>query len=121
MTENNTTVAECITDCVEAASSSIFDDIKVVLVAVGVLLGIAAWAIQKYKTINADGKITFDELLDTIDEAEEQVDIAEEQVKIIEKTLAKHNVAELKAMLKEKGLPVGGKKADLIARLESNE
>ena len=43
---------------------------------------------------------------------------AEEQLEIIEKTLGEHNVAELKAMLKEKGLPVGGNKADLIARLE---
>ena len=31
--ENNTTVGDCVADCVEAASSSIFDDIEMVLVA----------------------------------------------------------------------------------------
>ena len=30
-------------------------------------------------------------------------------------------VAELKELLKDAGLPVSGKKADLIARLEENE
>ena len=116
--ENNTTIEDCVIDCMEAASSSIFDDAKTILLAVGVLLGIAAWAIQKYKAINADGKITLSEIMDTLDEAEEQIEKAEEQLEIIEKTLGEHNVAELKAMLKEKGLPIGGKKADLVARLE---
>ena len=52
MSENNTTVADCVADCVEA-SSGLLDDIEMVLVAGGALLGLAAWAYQKYKKITA--------------------------------------------------------------------
>ena len=45
---------------------------------------------------------------------------AKAELKTIEDTLESRNVAELRAMLKEKGLAVSGKKADLIARLEAN-
>ena len=38
-----------------------------------------------------------------------------------EEDLSKLSVAELKDRLKAKGLPVGGKKADLIARLQDGE
>ena len=69
----------------------------------------------------ADGEITLDELLGAVDEAKDKIDEAEEHLEVLEKAYDKYNVAELKDMLKEKGLPVGGKKADLIARLESNE
>lgn len=118
--ENNTTLAECVTDCVEA-SSGLLDDIEMVLVAGGALLGLAAWGYKKYKSMMADGKITLDELLDAVDEAKEKVEEAEEHIEVLEKAYDKYNVSELKDMLKEKGLPVGGKKADLIARLESHE
>ena len=117
MSENNTTVADCIADCVEA-SSGLLDDVEMVLVAGGALLALAAWAYQKYKKIMADGEVTLDELLDAVDEAKDKVEEAEEHIEVLEKAYDKYNVAELKAMLKEKGLPVGGKKADLVARLE---
>jgi hypothetical protein len=120
MTENNTTIEECITDCIEAASSSIFDDIEIVLVAVVALLGIGAWAYKKYQALNADGKITLDEIIDSIDEVKEKAEEAKEEIEKIEKTLDSHNVAELKEMLKEAGLSVKGKKADLVARLEAH-
>ena len=125
MSENNTTVTDCIEDCVEAASSSLFDDLEVVLVSIAALLGIAAWAIKKYKALSADGKITLDEIIDSIDEVKEKAAEVEEHLEDIEEVAEKHidldklSVAELKDMLKEKGLPVGGKKADLIARLEA--
>jgi len=121
MTENNTTIEECITDCIEAASSSIFDDIEVVLLAVAALLGIAAWAYKKYKILNADGKITLDEVIDSMSEVKEKVAEAKEEIEKIEDTLDSHNVAELKAMLKEAGLSVSGKKADLVARLKAHK
>jgi len=120
MTENNTTIEECIIDCMEAASSSIFDDIEVVLLAVVALLGIATWAYKKYKVLNADGKITLDEIIDSIDDVKEKAEEAKEEIKKIEDTLESHNVAELKEMLKEAGLSVKGKKADLVARLEAH-
>ena len=120
MSENNTTIADCVADCVEA-SSGLLDDIEMVLVAGGALLALAAWGYQKYKSMMADGKITLDELLEAVDETKDKLEEAEEHLEVLEKAYDKYNVAELKAMLKEKGLPVGGKKADLIARLESNE
>ena len=119
MSENNTT-ADCISDCI-SSSSSLLDDIEVVLVAGGALLGLAAWGYKKYKSMMADGKITFDELLDAVDDVKEKVEEAEEQIEILEKAYDKYNVAELKEMLKEKGLPISGKKADLVARLEDSE
>jgi hypothetical protein len=119
MQENNTTIIEDCIDCV-SESSSLLDDIEVLLVAGAALLGIAVWALKKYKTLNADGKITLDEIVDSIDDVKEKAAEAKAELKTIEDTLESRNVAELKAMLKEKGLAVSGKKADLIARLEAS-
>jgi hypothetical protein len=83
-------------------------------------LGIAVWALKKYQALNADGKITLDEIVDSIDDVKEKAAEAKAELKTIEDTLESRNVAELKAMLKEKGLAVTGKKADLIARLEAS-
>ena len=122
--ENNTTAEVCYNalnetiECV-AESSSILDDIEVILLAVAALLGIAAWAKQKYAKMMEDGEITLDEVIDSMGEVKEKVAEAKEEVEKIEKTLDSHNVAELKAMLKEAGLSVSGKKADLVARLEA--
>ena len=123
---NNTTAETCINalnetiDCLPIESSSLFDDIEIVLLAVAALLGIAAWGIKKYKTLNADGKITLDEIIDSISEVKEKAAEAKEEIEKIEKTLDSHNVSELKEMLKEAGLSVKGKKADLVARLEAH-
>jgi len=119
MQANNTTIIEDCLDCV-SESSSLLDDIEVLLVAGAALLGIAVWALKKYKTLNADGKITLDEIVDSIDDVKEKAAEAKAELKTIEETLDSKNVAELKAMLKEKGLAVNGKKADLIARLEAS-
>ena len=122
--ENNTTAEVCYNalnetiECV-AESSSILDDIEVILLAVAALLGIAAWAKQKYAKMMEDGEITLDEVIDSMGEVKEKVAEAKEEVEKIEKTLDSHNVAELKAMLKKPGLSVSGKKADLVARLEA--
>ena len=96
------------------------DDIEVVLVSVEALLALAVCARNKYLALNADGKITLDEVIDSMGEVKEKVAEAKAELKTIEDTLESRNVAELKAMLKEKGLAVSGKKADLIALLNSN-
>jgi len=106
--------------CVSGSSSSLLDDIEVLLVSVAVLLGIAAWAMKKYKTLNADGNISLDEVIDSMDEVKEKAAEAKAELRTIEEVLESRNVAELKAMLKEKGLAVSGKKADLIARLKAS-
>ena len=123
---NNTTAETCLNalnetiDCIPLDSSSLFDDIEIILLGVAALLGIAAWGMKKYKELNADGKITLDEILDSVDDIKEKAKEAEKEIKKIEKTLDSHNVAELKEMLKEAGLSVKGKKADLVARLEAH-
>lgn len=123
---NNTTAETCLNalnetiDCIPLETSSLFDDIEVILLAVAALLGIAAWARQKYLSMMADGKITLDEIIDSVGEAKVKAAEAEAEIEKIEKTLASHNVSELKAMLKEAGLSVKGKKADLVARLEAH-
>ena len=119
MQTNNTTIIEDCLDCV-SESSSLLDDIEVVLVAVAALLALAVWARNKYLALNADGKITLDEVIDSMSEVKEKVSEAKAELKTIEDTLESRNVAELKAMLKEKGLAVSGKKADLIARLKAS-
>ena len=123
---NNTTAETCINalnetiDCLPMESSSLFDDIEIIILAVAALLGIATWGIKKYQTLNADGKITLDEIIDSIGEVKEKAAEAKEEVEKIEETLDSHNVSELKEMLKEAGLSVKGKKADLVARLEAH-
>jgi len=127
MQGNNTTTVEDVcrnalneTVACVSESSSLLDDIEIMLVAVAALLGIAAWAMKKYQTLNADGKITLDEVFDSMGEVKEKAAEAKAELRTIEQTLESRNVAELKAMLKEKGLAVSGKKADLIARLEAS-
>ncbi len=127
MQGNNTTTVEDVcrnalneTVACVSESSSLLDDIEIMLVAVAALLGIAAWAMKKYQTLNADGKITLDEVIDSMGEVKEKAAEAKAELRTIEQTLESRNVAELKAMLKEKGLAVSGKKADLIARLEAS-
>ena len=120
MSENNSSVADCLVDCVES-SSGLLDDIEMGLVAGGALLALGAWGYKKYKSMMADGKITLDELLEAVDETKDKLEEAEEHLEVLEKAYDKYNVAELKAMLKEKGLPVSGNKADLVARLEDSQ
>ena len=130
--QNNTTTEQCLdalneTVACVSETGSLFDDIEIVLVALAALLGIVAWGMKKYKSLNADGTITLDEMIDSIDEVKEKASEVEENLAVIEETVAKHvdldslTVAELKLMLKEKGLAISGLKADLIARLEAIE
>lgn len=116
----NETIAECIVDCINE-SSSLLDDVEILLVAVAALVGLAAWAYKKYQSLAADGKITLDEIIDSVSEVKEKVEEAKEQVEVLEDAYDKYKVAELKAALKEKGLAVSGKKDDLIARLRASD
>tara|TARA_R110000824_G_scaffold247765_4_gene436841 strand:- start:536 stop:934 length:399 start_codon:yes stop_codon:yes gene_type:complete len=104
-------------DCVVDASS-IFDDISIVIGALGILAAIGVWAYKKYQVLNADGKITLDEILDVLDEVEDKAKEVKEQIEVLDKTLDKYKVTELRVMLKEKGLVTKGTKSELIARLE---
>ena len=62
MSGNNTTAETCINalnetiDCIPLDSSSLLDDIEVVLIAVAALLGILAWGMKKYKEFSFSNK-----------------------------------------------------------------
>ena len=118
MQDNNTT-AECLVDCLEE-TSGLLDEIEVILVAIAALLGIAAWAMKKYKELNADGKITLDEVIDSMDDVKEKVGEAKAELKSIDEALESRSVVELKEILKSKGLKVSGKKSELIERIKNN-
>jgi len=128
MQENNTTTVEEVCKnalnetiaCISGSSSSLLDDIEVLLIAAAALLGIAAWAVKKYRSLNADGNITLDEVIDSMDEIKEKAAEAKAALETIEETLQSNNVVELKAMLRERGLAVSGKKSELVARLKAS-
>jgi hypothetical protein len=123
---NNTTAETCLNalnetiDCIPLDSSSLLGDIEIILLALVGLAGIGVWLYKKFLVLNADGKITLDEIIDNVDEVKEKLVEAKAELKTLDETLESRNVAELKAMLKEKGLAVSGKKSDLIARLKAS-
>jgi len=123
---NNTTAETCLNalnetiDCIPLDSSSLLGDIEIILLALVGLAGIGVWLYKKFLVLNADGKITLDEIIDNVDEVKEKLVEAKAELKTLDETLESRNVAELKTMLKEKGLAVSGKKADLIARLKAS-
>ena len=126
MSGNNTTAETCLNalnetvDCIPLDSSSLLGDIEIILLALVGLAGIGVWLYKKFLVLNADGKITLDEIIDNVDEVKEKLVEAKAELKTLDETLESRNVAELKTMLKEKGLAVSGKKADLIARLKAS-
>jgi len=121
---NNTTAEVCLNalnetiDCVPMESSSLIGDIEIILLAVVALAGIGSLLYKKYLAVSADGKITLDELLDSVSDVKEAVEDAEAEIQKIETTLESHSVVELKEKLKAAGLSVKGKKADLVQRLK---
>ena len=126
MSGNNTTAETCLNalnetvDCIPLDSSSLLGDIEIILLALVGLAGIGVWLYKKFLVLNADGKITLDEIIDNVDEVKEKLVEAKAELKTLDETLESRNVVELKTMLKEKGLAVSGKKADLIARLKAS-
>ena len=48
------------------------------------VLAFGVWALKRYRAIQADGKVTLDEVIDTIDESEEFIDeIVEDADKVV--------------------------------------
>jgi len=78
-TTNNETILECVVDCV-AESSSLLDEIEIILVGVAALVALAAWGYKKYKSMMADGSISLDEVLGSIDDVKKKVAEAEDIV-----------------------------------------
>ena len=80
-------------------------------------LGVLWWAYKRYKVIMADGKITLDEVLETVEEAIDIVNNAVNNAKTYNdiESLKKVDLVEL---CRENGFKVSGNKADLLERLE---
>ena len=69
----------------------------VVAIAI-VILGVVIWGLKKYQVLNADGKITLDEILSTAIEAE---DVSDDAVKEIQAIVEKSKAAEAEAAAAE--------------------
>lgn len=80
----NETVMDCVVDCV-SGSSSLLDEIEIILIGLAALVGIAAWAYRRYKALSADGSISLDEIIDSIDEVKVKVAEAEDVVGDVKK------------------------------------
>ena len=78
-----------------------------------VVVTFGIWARQTWLKVNADGKVTLDEILDVAQEAVGKIEEAVSDVKELE-SLKK---ADLQEILKHHDLPTSGNKAELIARI----
>ena len=92
----NETIVECVIDCV-SESSSLLDEIEIILVGLVALVGIAAWGYRKYKAMMADGSISLSEIVDSMGEIKEKVKEAEDIVEDV-----KDSAKEVKAKATKK-------------------
>jgi len=46
-------------------------------------IGVAVWAIKKYQTVMADGKVTLDELIDTVDDVADKAKETKKEAEMI--------------------------------------
>ena len=46
-------------------------------------IGVAVWAIKKYQAVMADGKITLDELIDTVDDVADKAKETKKEAEMI--------------------------------------
>ncbi len=64
-------------------------DVEYVVAIAVILLGVALWGLKKYQVLNADGKVTLDEIIETaIEGAGIAGDAAEEIEEIVEASKA---------------------------------
>jgi len=84
----------------------------------GAVLALTVWGLKQYKKVMADGKVSIDEVIDTLTGAESLVDDVAEKAETVHAAMKK---AELVALCKEAGLPTSGTKAELVARLAEAE
>ena len=87
------------------------------IAALAATLALVVWGLKKYKTIMADGKISLDEVIDTLTESESKIDDVADAVESVADAMEAKKKAELIELCKEKGLSTSGTKAELIARL----
>ena len=85
--------------------------------ALAAVLALTVWGLKKYRSIMSDGKLSLDEIIDTLTESESKIDDVVDAVEEVAKAMDSKKKTELIELCKEKGLSTIGTKADLIARL----
>ena len=73
------------------------------------------WAYKRYKVMMADGKITFDEMLDTVNDG---INVISGAIGDTEELTSMKKI-DLVELCREHGLKVSGTKAELIERLQN--
>lgn len=96
-------------------------ELEVWLALGGAVAAAGIWALKKYQKLNADGKITLDEIIGAVEEGEKFADKIIEATEDLEKALKAKKKAELIAIAEEKGLDTSGTKADLIEKITAGE
>lgn len=66
-------------------------DVEYIVAIAVILLGVALWGLKKYQALNADGKITLEEIIET---AIEGADVAGDAAKEIEEIVEESKAAE---------------------------
>ena len=94
-------------------------ELELWIAVLAAVLGLTVWGLKKYQKIMADGKVSLDEIIDTLTESESKIDDEKivEAVEDLTTAMDAKKKAELMEMCKEKGLSTSGTKAELIARL----
>ncbi len=92
-------------------------DLELWIAVLAAVLGLTVWGLKKYQKIMADGKVSLDEIIDTLTESESKIDDVVEAVEDLTTAMDAKKKAELIEMCKEKGLSTSGTKAELITRL----
>ena len=90
---------------------------KMVMYAgIGVVwVSVVYWAYKRYKVMMADGKITFDEMLDTVNDG---INVISGAIGDTEELTSMKKI-DLVELCREHGLKVSGTKAELIERLQN--
>lgn len=92
-------------------------DLELWIAVLAAVLGLTVWGLKKYQKIMADGKVSLDEVIQTLTESESKIDDVVDAVEDVTAAMDAKKKAELVELCKEKGLPTTGTKAELIARL----
>jgi hypothetical protein len=71
-------------------------ELEVWLGLLAAVLAFGVWGLKRYQAVTADGKVTLDEVIDTIDESEELIDNVVSEAEKVEAALdeAKENDSE---------------------------
>jgi hypothetical protein len=71
--------------------------LEVWIVALAAIMGLIVWGLKRYQVVAADGKVTLDEIIDTLTGAEQPLDEAVDAVEKLEAALEAAKEAKVAA------------------------